>query len=83
MKIKCGRWKSGTAKPLRLEVEQMKLLLEYEGQEHDRAAMEERDRVIANLLLGKMMVDPLFSYKGEGEGTPIENAFVHHDRGTL
>ena len=60
-------------KPLRLEVEQMKLLLEYEGQEHDRAAMEERDRVIANLLLGKMMVDPLFSYKGEGEGTPIEN----------
>ena len=60
-------------KPLSLEVEQMKLLLEYEGQEHDRASMEERDRVIANLLLGKMMVDPLFSYKGEGEGTPIEN----------
>ena len=60
-------------KPLSLEVEQMKLLLEYEGQEHDRAAMEERDRIIANLLLGKMMVDPLFSYKGEGEGTPIED----------
>ena len=60
-------------KPLSLEVEQMKLLMEYEGQEHDRAAMEERDRVIANLLLGKMMVDPPFSYKGEGEGTPIEN----------
>ena len=59
-------------KPLSLEVEQMKLLLEYEGQEHDRAAMEERDRIIANLLLGKMMVDPPFSYKGEGEGTPIE-----------
>ena len=60
-------------KPLSLEVEQMKLLMEYEGQEHDRAAMEERDRVIANLLLGKMMVDPPFSSKGEGEGTPIEN----------
>ena len=59
-------------KPLSLEVEQMKLLLEYEGQEGDRAAMEERDRIIANLLLGKMMVDPPFSYKGEGEGTPIE-----------
>ena len=59
-------------KPLSLEVEQMKLLMEYEGQEHDRAAMEERDRIIANLLLGKMMVDPPFSYKGEGEGTPIE-----------
>ena len=59
-------------KPLRLEVEHMKLLLEYEGQVHDRAAMEERDRIIANLLLGKMMVDPPFSYKGEGEGTPIE-----------
>ena len=60
-------------KPLSLEVAHMKLLLEYEGQEHDRAVMEERDRLIANLLLGKMMVDPLFSYKGEGEGTPIEN----------
>ena len=59
-------------RPLSLEVEQMKLLLEYEGQEHDRAAMEERDRIIANLLLGKMMVDPPFSYKGKGEGTPIE-----------
>ena len=59
-------------KPLSLEVEQMKLLLEYEGQEGDRAAMEERDRIIANLLLGKMMVDPPFSYKGKGEGTPIE-----------
>ena len=60
-------------KPLSLEVEQMKLLLEYEDQEHDRATMEERDRIIANLLLGKMMVDPPFSYKGEGEGTPIED----------
>ena len=59
-------------RPLSFEVEQMKLLLEYEGQEHDRAAMEERDRIIANLLLGKMMVDPPFSYKGKGEGTPIE-----------
>ena len=60
-------------KPLSLEVAHMKLLLEYEGQEHDRAAMEERDRIIANLLLGKMMVDPPFSYKGKGEGTPIED----------
>ena len=65
-------WQVACCKPLSLEVEQMKLLLEYEDQEHDRAAMEERDRIIANLLLGKMMVDPPFSYKGEGEGTPIE-----------
>ena len=60
-------------KPLSLEVEHMKLLLEYKDREQDPAAMDERDRVIANLLLGKMMVDPLFSYKGEGEGTPIED----------
>ena len=72
MTIRYGKWKSGTVNRLSLEVEQMKLLLEYEGQEGDRAAMEERDRAIANLLLGKMMVDPPFSYKGEGEGTPIE-----------
>ena len=59
-------------RPLSLEVEHMKLLIEYGDQENDHAAMEERDRIIANLLLGKMMVDPPFSYKGKGEGTPIE-----------
>ena len=59
-------------RPLSLEVGHLKLLIEYGDQEHDRAAMEERDRIIANLLLGKMMVDPPFSYKGKGEGTPIE-----------
>ena len=66
VKIRDGR-------PLSVEVAHLKLLLEYGDQEHDRAAMEERDRAIANLLLGKMMVDPLFSYKGEGEGIPIED----------
>ena len=59
-------------KPLSLEVEQMKLLLEYEGQEHDRAAMEERDLEISRMLFSGMMVDPPFSYQGEGEGIPIE-----------
>ena len=59
-------------KPLSVEVAHLKLLMEYADQEGDRAAMEERDRVIANLLLGKMMADPVFSYKGEGQGPPIE-----------
>ena len=59
-------------KTLSVEVAHLKLLMEYGDQEGDRAAMDERDRAIANLLLGKMMVDPPFSYKGKGEGTPIE-----------
>ena len=59
-------------KPLSLEVEQMRLLMEYEGQEHDRAAMAERDLAIAQLLLSRMMFNPAFSYKGAGDGTPIE-----------
>ena len=58
--------------PLSVEVARLKLLLEYADQEGDRVAMEERDRAIANLLLGKMMVDPCFSYNGEGEGIRIE-----------
>ena len=58
--------------PLSVEVEQLKLRIEYAEQKLNRVAMEERDRAIANLLLGKMMVDPQFSYKGEGEGPPIE-----------
>ena len=60
-------------KPLSVEVEHMKLFIEYADQEGDPAAMDERDRAIANLLLGKMMADPVFSYKGEGEGAPIED----------
>lgn len=58
--------------PLSVEVARLKLLLEYADQEGNRVAMEERDRAIANLLLGKMMVDPCFSYNGEGDGIPIE-----------
>ena len=34
--------------------------------------MDERDRAVANLLLGKLMYDPPFSHKGEGDGSPIE-----------
>ena len=58
--------------PLSVEIGRLKLLIEYGDQEGNRAAMDERDRAIANLLLGKMMVDPDFSYNGEGEGPPIE-----------
>ena len=58
---------------LSVEVAHLKLLVEYADSEGDRAAMDERDRAIANLLLGKMMADPVFSYKGEGEGPPIED----------
>ena len=58
---------------LSVEVAHFKLLMEYADSEGDRAAMNERDRAIANLLLGKMMADPVFSYKGEGEGPPIED----------
>ena len=59
-------------KPLDIEVAHLKILEEYMGQEKDSVAMDERDRAVANLLLGKRMYSPSFSYKGEGEGTPIE-----------
>ena len=58
---------------LSVEVAHLKLLKEYADSKGDPAAMEERDRAVANLLLGKMMADPVFSYKGEGEGSPIED----------
>ena len=58
--------------PLSVEVEHLKLRLAYADQIKDPVALEERDRAIANLLLGKMIVDPVFSYNGEGEGPPIE-----------
>ena len=59
-------------KPLEVEVAHLKILEEYLGQEHEGVAMDERDRAVANLLLGKLMYDPPFSYMGDGEGTPIE-----------
>ena len=59
-------------KPLDIEVAHLKILEQYLGQEKDGVAMDERDRAVANLLLGKRMYSPSFSYMGEGEGSPIE-----------
>ena len=59
-------------KPLDIEVAHLKILEQYIGQEKDGIAMDERDRAVANLLLGKLMYDPPFSYMGEGKGSPIE-----------
>ena len=59
-------------KPLDIEVAHLKILEQYMGQEKDGVAMDERDRAVANLLLGKRMYDPPFSYMGEGQGSPIE-----------
>ena len=59
-------------KPLEVEVAHLKILEEYLGQEQDPVAMDERDRAVANLLLGKLMYDPPFSYQGQGDGSPIE-----------
>ena len=55
-----------------VEVAHLKILEQYIGQEKDGIAMDERDRAVANLLLGKLMYDPPFSYMGVGEGSPIE-----------
>ena len=59
-------------KPLDIEVAHLKILEQYLGQEKDGVAMDDRDRAVANLLLGELMYSPPFSYMGEGEGTPIE-----------
>ncbi len=59
-------------KGLDIEVAHLKILEQYMGQEKDGVAMDERDRAVANLLLGKLMYSPSFTYMGDGEGTPIE-----------
>lgn len=64
--------KVSDGKPLEVEVAHLKILEEYLGQEQDPVAMDERDRAVANLLLGKLMYDPPFSYQGQGDGSPIE-----------
>ena len=59
---------------LSVEIERLKLIIEYsEGKKGlSRAQEEEMNRAVMNLMLSKMMVDPQFSYQGDGEGIPIE-----------
>ena len=55
--------------PLSVEVEHLKLLRQVKAEQMNG---EERDREIVNLLLARMIEEPLFSYQGHGEGHPIE-----------
>ena len=58
--------------PLALEIQQLKLMKEYADREKDPVAKEERNVELSRLLLSGMLVDPQFSYRGRGEGIPIE-----------
>ena len=58
--------------PLALEIQQLKLMTEYADREKDPVVKEERNIELSRLLLSGMLVDPQFSYRGRGEGIPIE-----------
>ena len=58
--------------PLDLEIQQLKLMTEYADREKDPVVKEERNIELSRLLLSGMLVDPQFSYRGRGEGVPIE-----------
>ena len=58
--------------PLDLEIQQLKLMTEYADREKDPVVKEERNIELSRLLLSGMLVDPQFSYRGKGEGVPIE-----------
>lgn len=58
--------------PLEIEVRQLKLMAEYADREKDPVVKEERNIELSRLLLSGMIVDPQFSYRGRGEGIPIE-----------
>ncbi|MCY3723329.1 MAG: hypothetical protein OXG97_13990 [Candidatus Poribacteria bacterium] len=58
--------------PLELEIQQLRLMTEYADREKDPVVKEERNIELSRLLLSGMIVDPQFSYRGRGEGIPIE-----------
>ena len=58
--------------PLELEIQQLRLMTEYADREKDPVVKEERNIELSRLLLSGMLVDPQFSYRGRGEGIPIE-----------
>jgi len=58
--------------PVALEIQQLKLLTEYADRETDPVVKEELNLELSRLLLSGMLVEPQFSYRGKGEGPPIE-----------
>lgn len=58
--------------PTELEVQQLKIFMEYADRENNSASRVERDMEVNRLVLSKMLVDPAFSCQGIGEGVPIE-----------
>lgn len=59
--------------PLETTIQQLKKMIEYGDREKDPVAMAERDLEISRMTLSDMMVDPPFSFRGKGTGTPIED----------
>ena len=58
--------------PTELEIKQLKIIMEYADRKDKSAAREEENLEVTRLFLSKMLVDPAFSYQGQGEGPPIE-----------
>ena len=59
--------------PMELEIKRLKISLEYADQKDDRAAIIKQNMEVQQLFLSKMLVDPAFSFRGEGEGVAIES----------
>lgn len=58
--------------PLEIEIRQLRLIKEYADRKKDPVTREERNLELSRLLLSGMLVDPQFSYRGQGAGAPIE-----------
>lgn len=60
-------------RPLSVEVACARLAESYQDRTLDAECMHEQDRASKELLVSAMVVEPLFSQKGQGEGYPIES----------
>jgi flagellar capping protein FliD len=57
--------------PFSVEVARAKILREFQGKETKKDDYE-RNLAVLRLLVSKMVVDPKLSFRGKGEGSPIE-----------
>ena len=58
--------------PFSVEVERVKILREFDGNQETEKDDYERNLAVLRLLVSKLVVDPKLSFRGEGDGAPIE-----------
>ena len=59
--------------PFYVEIERFRLLREFEGNQQTKKDEYDRNLAVLRFLVSELVVNPKLTYRGEGDGTPIED----------